>query len=888
MSHLCARHRGDNGVTLQPHEAFNSRTHGFSTFVPQAAPPPDLRGSALVDLNYSGRVTEPNCQRLVETHDWASGPLGPIERWPRSLRSYVAMILEMPTPAIIFWGPEQNQIYNDGYASIMGPRHPKYFGATYRECWPDTYPVIYPWMVDVLEHGAVKQVEDTLFTLTRHGFTEEAYFTFTFSPLRDDDDKVAGILQPVVETTGLVLAERRAATLQSLVGQRGSGSAWMRTLAANPQDIPFALLYVEEAPGRVSLAGQLGLEGMPPLSDGPAADVARRVFASGCDEQLDCIESGVGTAHVGYWSDVTRAAVALPARSPSSERPLGVLILGLSPRLRYDEAYRSFLQSVAQQVAANLAAERAADAQVELLAREQVARQDAELHREHLMALLSQAPTPIVLLRGPTYVVELANPYTLRLWGRTAAQVLGGPLLDVLPELRGQVFEKLLDGVYTRGVAHVSETPVIASLDRAGGGVLEDRHLTFVYSPLRDASGAIDGILVIAFDVTEQVRAREQVEGLRIAAESANQAKDEFLAILGHELRNPLAPILTAVNLLRMRAGDTFAREVDVIDRQARHLVRLVDDMLDVSRITRGKIELRKERIEVARVVERAIEIVTPLLEERQHDLTVHVARGGLTLDVDTGRLAQVLANLLSNAAKYTEKRGAIAITASRTSEEITISVKDSGIGIEPDMLPRVFELFAQAPQALDRARGGLGLGLAIVRQLTELHGGRVTAHSAGRGQGSEFTIILPAAPESAATVAAPARATASLSMTGQSRILVVDDNEDAADLLVASLSDLGHIARVAYDGPSAIQIAETFEPEIALLDIGLPVMDGYELARRLRQRHSERLRLVAITGYGQPSDRDRAGAAGFDAHFAKPLSFDKLVSILRDLTSTR
>ncbi|HEX6273986.1 MAG TPA: ATP-binding protein [Polyangiaceae bacterium] len=828
-----------------------------------------------------------NCRELVYGHDWAKSSLGAIETWPRSLRSYVSMILEMPTPAIIFWGPDQTQIYNEGYAVIMGPRHPKYFGATYRECWPDTYPVIYPWMVDVLERGEVKQVANALFTLTRYGFTEEAYFTFTFSPLRDDDGKIAGILQPVVETTGFVLAERRAATLRALA-QTSSGASSMSALASNPPDIPFALLYVEDTGGKLALVSQIGIEGASDAGRGLAVDVARRVFDSGSDEQIDGIEALLGRRHAGHWSDETRSSVALPVRVAAGERPLGALILGLTPRLRYDEPYHSFFHSVAHQIAASLATARAAGAQADLLAREQAARREAELHREHLMALLTQAPTPIVLLRGPSYVIELANPYTLKLWGRTQAQVLGRPLLDALPELRGQGYPDLLNEVFTTGVAHVSDQPTVARLDRAGSGELEDRHLTFVYSPLRLASGAIDGILVLAFDVTEQVRAREEVEGLRVAAESASQAKDEFLAILGHELRNPLAPILTATHLLHMRAGDAFRKEIDVIDRQANHLVRLVDDLLDVSRITRGVIELRKERVELARIVDRSIEMVTPLLEERQHDLTMHVARAGLAIDVDPSRLAQVLANLLSNAAKYTEKRGRISLTASRAGDDITVSVEDNGIGIDPEMLPRVFDMFAQAPQALDRARGGLGLGLAIVRRLVELHGGSVVARSNGRGNGSEFTVTLPAAPTSTVSPGEPAKLGTLLDDAGLRRILIVDDNEDAADLLAEWLAEAGHATRVAYDGPSAIQLAGDFDPEIALVDIGLPVMDGYELARRLREQRNGGLRLIAITGYGQASDRDQARNAGFDAHLAKPVSFDKLAATLRDLSESR
>ncbi|HET9929042.1 MAG TPA: ATP-binding protein [Polyangiaceae bacterium] len=800
------------------------------------------------------------------------------------------MILEMPTPAIIFWGPEQSQIYNDGYAVIMGPRHPQYFGAPYRECWPDTYPVIYPWMVDVLERGEVKHVENTLFTLTRHGFTEEAYFTFTFSPLRDDAERIAGIFQPVIETTGFVLAERRAATLRAVAAQTGGAASLMSALASNPEDIPFAVLYVEDAAGGIVFAGHVGLLDEQELERATALRVVQRVLDSGQDERLDDVQALIGRPHVGHWSDVTRSAVALAVRVAAgapAERPLGVLVLGLTPRLRYDESYQSFFHSVAQQVAAQLASGRAATAERELLEREQTARQEAELHREHLMSLLTQAPTPIVLLRGPSYVIELANPYTLQLWGRTAEQVLGRALFDALPEIRGQVFRNLLDSVYTTGVAHVSETPVVAALDRRGNGELEDRHLTFVYAPLRLATGAIDGILVLAFDVTEQVRAREQVEGLRVAAEAASQAKDEFLAILGHELRNPLAPILTAVDLLRMRSAAAFAKEIDVIDRQANHLVRLVDDLLDVSRITRGKIELRKERIEVARLVDRAIEMVTPLLEERQHEVNVRVPRTGLVVEVDPSRLAQVLANLLSNAAKYTERRGEVSVSARRAGSDITISVKDTGIGIEPDMLPRVFDLFAQEPQALDRARGGLGLGLAIVRRLMELHQGRVDAHSDGRGRGSEFSIVLPAAATDTVSPSTSASSAVPFDLGRRRRLLIVDDNEDAANLLAESLREFGYDTRVAYDGPSAILVAAQFQPEIALLDIGLPVMDGYELARRLREADAGQLQLVAITGYGQPSDRERALDAGFDAHFAKPVACERLAETLRTLAAT-
>jgi PAS domain S-box-containing protein len=370
----------------------------------------------------------------------------------------------------------------------------------------------------------------------------------------------------------------------------------------------------------------------------------------------------------------------------------------------------------------------------------------------------------------------------------------------------------------------------------------------------------------------------------RADAENANRAKDEFLAMLGHELRNPLAPIVTALQLMRLRGATAVERERTVIERQTQHLVRLVDDLLDVSRITRGKVELKRERVELATVVAKAIEQASPLIEQRRHDLAVRVPPRGLALDADPARLAQVIANLLTNAAKYTEIGGQLTLTAVRAGDEVVLSVRDTGIGIAPDVLPRVFDMFVQERQALDRSQGGLGLGLTIVRSLVELHGGTVSVRSEGRGQGSEFTIRMPAAmPAERATGGLPAVA-ARPAGDGR-RILVVDDNEDAAELLSDLLEAMGNTIKVAHDGPAALRAAEDFGPDLAVLDIGLPVMDGYELAQRLRQQPGHPgLRLIAVTGYGQDSDRRRASEAGFDAHLVKPVSIERLQRVITEL----
>ena len=380
-----------------------------------------------------------------------------------------------------------------------------------------------------------------------------------------------------------------------------------------------------------------------------------------------------------------------------------------------------------------------------------------------------------------------------------------------------------------------------------------------------------------------------EMKQARAEAEVANRAKDEFLAILGHELRNPLAPILIALQMMKLRADDTFDRERTVIERQVKHLVRLVDDLLDISRITTGKVELRKELVHISEVVAKAIEMASPLLEERQHDVSVSVDEE-LRVEGDEVRLAQVVANLLNNAAKYTEKGGRIAICAERQNGDVVVRVSDTGIGIAKEMLPRIFDLFVQEPQALDRSRGGLGLGLSIVRSLVTLHGGSVSAHSDGVGKGTEVVVRLPALDlKKASTVSLPrSRTSIPVRNPCATRILIVDDNADAAQLLSEALETLGHETHVAYDGPSGLVLAEKVRPALAMLDIGLPVMDGYELARRIRSLNGlDGIRLVAITGYGQRSDRLLSLQAGFDEHLVKPIEIHAVQSVLNKLIET-
>ncbi|QRK04964.1 response regulator [Archangium violaceum] len=524
-------------------------------------------------------------------------------------------------------------------------------------------------------------------------------------------------------------------------------------------------------------------------------------------------------------------------------------------------------------------------------ARELVARVEAQLararlrsleeeHSQRLARVFQHAPVGIAIVRGPHHVFEFANASYLQLISNRS--ILGRGVREALPELASQGIFELLDQVFASGEPFIGRS-VRMLLNRDAQGVPQECFFDFVYQPMLDDEGQVEGIVAVAFEVTELANARRE-------AESANRAKDEFLAMLGHELRNPLAPILTALHLMRLRGGGAMERERTLIERQVHHLIRLVDDLLDVSRVTRGKVELKRERIELAEVVAKAIELASPLIEQREHTLTVEVPRHGLRLDADPTRLAQVFSNLLTNAAKYTEPRGRISLVGELESAEVVVKVRDNGTGISPETLPRVFELFVQERQALDRSQGGLGLGLAIVRSMVALHGGHVSVHSDGEGRGSEFTVRLPrvdAGAVQAVTGSSGVESKQSGRDTVPTRILIVDDNKDAADILAESLELLECETRVAYDGPSALRIAAAFQPQVALLDIGLPVMDGYELARLLRQQQpTPGLRLVAVTGYGQESDRKHSSEAGFDAHLVKPLDFDELGELLRRLTT--
>jgi signal transduction histidine kinase/ActR/RegA family two-component response regulator len=365
------------------------------------------------------------------------------------------------------------------------------------------------------------------------------------------------------------------------------------------------------------------------------------------------------------------------------------------------------------------------------------------------------------------------------------------------------------------------------------------------------------------------------------ALREADRRKDEFLAMLAHELRNPLAAVGNAVTVLKMSNDpDNISFAKDVIERQTRQLTHLIDDLLDVSRITSGKIRLKRELCDAGPILKQAIESVEPLIKEREHHLITDFEEGTLPLRADPSRVEQIVANLLTNAAKYTESGGKVRLSAERSGDHIVISVEDSGMGIPPDKLPEMFKLFAQGERSLSRSEGGLGIGLTIVQKLAEMHGGSITAKSGGLGKGSTFTVRLPAARRAALSVAKPG-SPLQAEKRG-SRILVIDDNVDTARGMLRLLKTLGNDVIIAHDGPSAIEAARPLQPEFILLDIGLPGMDGYEVAARLREEPSCRAAvIIAVSGYGQEEDRRRSREAGFDYHLVKPVDFNSLLPLI-------
>ncbi|MDB5955489.1 ATP-binding protein [Ramlibacter sp.] len=491
-----------------------------------------------------------------------------------------------------------------------------------------------------------------------------------------------------------------------------------------------------------------------------------------------------------------------------------------------------------------------------------------------LRDLFQQAPGLIAIVREPNHVFDFANDAYLRLVGQR--ELIGKSVLDALPEVAGQGFVELLDNVYRSGEPYIG-TGVAVSLQRATASPMEERFVDFIYQPIRNEHGQTTGIFVEGSDVTERVLANKALlEGER--------RKDEFLAMLAHELRNPLAPIRTAAEILKRPgvSADIVRRASDILSRQAAHMTELVNDLLDVSRVNRGLVTLRDEPVDLPSVLDEAVEQTQSWFGQRDLHFSADLAPGPLFVSGDRTRLVQVFSNILQNAAKYTPAGGHVSLTLRAERAQLRVAVADDGVGIHPDLLPHLFELFTQGQRTPDRSQGGLGLGLSLVKSLVALHQGTVCARSEGVGKGSEFVVLLPRA-----EVAEDDRERRNVDAQGGApgsalNLLVVDDNVDAAETLRLLLEMMGHAVSVAHTGTAALELARKCAPQVLFLDIGLPDMEGYELVRRMRLLpETAASTMVALTGYGQREDREKALRAGFDRHLVKPLSIDELTKVV-------
>jgi signal transduction histidine kinase/CheY-like chemotaxis protein len=535
--------------------------------------------------------------------------------------------------------------------------------------------------------------------------------------------------------------------------------------------------------------------------------------------------------------------------------------------------------------------------------REVLSRKQADRSRARLDNLFQNAPAFVCSLRGPTHIFEMANPAYRRMIGANRV-LIERPVIEAVPEVIGQGFIEMLDGVYNTGVAFVGNETAM-SIDRLGNGQLDQAAVTFVYQPRFDIHGKVEGIDVFGFEVTEQARARQRIEALLAEAKLADDRKNEFLAMLAHELRTPLAAISLALSMLERTAAkpEAGAKFRLTAGRQVTALVRLVDGLLDVSRITRGAIELRKQPVDLNAIVANAVATVREAVERDQRTLSVDVAAANYALIGDPTRLEQVVTNLLTNAAKYTPAGGAVHVSLTREDSRAAapmavLRIRDNGRGIPREMLGQIFEIFVQVRPDVDRKLGGLGLGLTLVHRLVELHGGTVDALSEGPDRGSEFVVRLPlsvgvsepAAPPP--SIAPPGNATSppgnATSTKDGLRVLLVEDSEDVREPMAALLELLGHDVSIAVDGPSALEKLLALKADLALVDVGLPGIDGYEVARRARAAGVSKTLLVALTGYSGPEAKAKAEAAGFDLHLTKPLKPDDLSKALARAKSPR
>jgi signal transduction histidine kinase len=755
---------------------------------------------------------------LIARHPWGDTPLGPITQWPGHIRHTVAFMLQSGVPMVALYGEQGTMIYNDAYSVFAAGRHPQLLGSPVREGWPEVADFNDNVMRVGLAGGTLSYKDQEL-TLYRRGAGEPVWMNLDYSPVLDDDGRPAAVLAIVVETTEKVRAERRLANERARMYQMFDQAPGFMCILRGPGHVfEFANAAYRHLFDR-PLIGRAAREAFPELEGQGFFEHLDTVYETGrpysAEAKPALLARQGGGAVQKYLTFIYQPLV------DEAGAVQGVFCEGFD----FTGTMQTYLE----------------------LQRTQAWLQEG-LQAAHMVAFeWDLAAGQVRYSPNARQVLGYAD-------GEPAAG-LGTVHLDDLPALEAAIEHARK----TRGSYHL----VLRRFRPDTGAVLWTDTRGQVYAGDEHRAEYMRGVII---DVTERVRTEQ-------ALREANLRKDEFLAMLAHELRNPLAPIANGSALLMRSAGnvDAVRRTSELIERQVRHMSELVDDLLDVSRVTRGLIEIERSLVDLQGVVQHALEQARPLLEARQHTVTVETPPGTVVVLGDRTRLVQVLVNLLTNAAKYTPPRGTIVLRLARTATHATMSVEDNGAGIEPALLPNVFDLFTQGERTPDRSQGGLGIGLALVKAIVGLHEGRAWAESQGKGRGSRFAIELPLAPAAQEQAAAPGPGDGAA--VPVLRILVTDDNVDAAESLALLLQFEGHDVRVCYSGAQALAAVERFTPQACILDVGLPDMTGLELARRLREHPElQHALFIALTGYGQPHDRAASAAAGFDHHLVKPV----------------
>ena len=846
---------------------------------------------------------------LVSTHDWSASPLGDMSTWPPSLRTAVDIVLSSPMAMILICGPAHVIIYNGAYSVMAGIRHPWALGKTVLEVWPEKW----DWYCAVLQAGFSGQslsYREQPFIVERNGKVEEDWFDLCYTPVRDERSQVSSLLCTVVDATEAVGRRQRLESAVIALRQRENE---LSAIYDNVREIIFYLSVESEGSFRFLLSNQAFHEATGLSESQVVGCLVQQVIPEpSCTLVLEHYRHAIETRTAVSWEETTEY--------PSGKK---TGLVTVTPVFNAQGICTNLIGTVhdvtrSKQIEAALIDETAI---LELLNRTGAAI-GSTLEIEKLLQLVTDAGTQ---LTGATfgafsYNTATAESDALTLFsltgapreaferlGQPAATALFGPTFAGTPVIR--IDDVLSDPRYGLSTPHHGMPPghlpvrsylAVSVVSRSGKvigglffghstpGVFTERTERMVLAVAAQAAVAIDNARLYEA-VQKSAEEREQLlaseRAARAEAERMSAMKDEFLAMLAHELRNPLAPISSAASYLGMayKSEPHIDQVAGIITRQVNHMTQIVDDLLDMSRITRGLVTIKKTPCNFNEVVANAVDQVRPLLDAKRQTLTVRGVQRLLHIEADRTRLVQVFANILSNAAKYTPAGGEITFDVETAGpDDLHVSIRDNGPGMDIDLLQHVFELFVQGKRAPDRSEGGLGLGLALVKKIVELHSGRVTAYSEGIGQGSTFSVTLPVLRAHGQQGREPVQRI-SLTRPGSGpSILLVDDNVDAANSLALLLQASGHSVTVKYDGAEALQHAASDAPEVVLIDIGMPGMDGYTLSRRLRNHpHTADAVLIAITGYGQAVDRQRAEAAGFSHHFVKPVDATRLLALL-------